>query len=506
MARPIVLVHGYNGESKRTDPASLQRIYGSLPGRLRALGLAVVEVDLSRYVSLDDGVGVEDLSLGLERVLRQPEFAGLLGPVGFDAITHSTGALVVRNWVRRYSERPSPLRHLIHLAGAQLGSGWAHVGASSAAAVLRTLVHQRRGLAVLEALEHGSPWTLELQHDLLQPGARLLADYGVFEFSLSGSQTSAFSYRLVPIRYGRENGSDGVVRVPATNPNWHYLRFEPTDLIQQDWARAARFATSALTAASRGAVVRRPPVYYHLTERSSPGRDGRAEVPFALVYQCAHLGPEYGIVAGPTPQAQVDRCLAVALGVNDAADYGAAVAAFAAETEATRQQAASPAHAEFWRREVGKLSAPRFDARAEYDPHAMVIVRVRDHLGQPVPDCHINFNSSGGDGTRGQTAVINTAFEDHHRNRQEPGCHCFFLRTDQLGDGGRLSSLLAPVQGVDLEIDSVDPRTSRVRYVPLRYKLSSVELLQWLQGDRAVLLEVHLLRLPDEQTFMLQRT
>ena len=44
--------------------------------------------------------------------------------------SNSTGALVVRNWLRRHSPRPSPIERLIYLAGANFGSGWAHVGRS----------------------------------------------------------------------------------------------------------------------------------------------------------------------------------------------------------------------------------------------------------------------------------------------------------------------------------------------------------------------------------------
>ena len=51
--KPVVLIHGYSAESPSPDPTSIANIYGTLPQRLRA-SYDVIEVDLSRYVSLND--------------------------------------------------------------------------------------------------------------------------------------------------------------------------------------------------------------------------------------------------------------------------------------------------------------------------------------------------------------------------------------------------------------------------------------------------------------------
>ena len=52
---------------------------------------------------------------------------------GFHVVIHSTGALVVRNWIRLFRRRPSPIANLVHLAGANFGSGLAHLGQGQAA-------------------------------------------------------------------------------------------------------------------------------------------------------------------------------------------------------------------------------------------------------------------------------------------------------------------------------------------------------------------------------------
>jgi len=275
---PIVFIHGYSAESKTDDPAAIAGIYGSLPQALRDLYGGVVEIDLSRYVSLEDGVTVDDISRALERALRG-DFAQLLkGPL--NVIIHSTGALVIRNWIRSHSASPSPVRNMIYLAGANLGSGWAHIGKGQLAKWGRMVFQggAERGVHVLDALELGSSWTLDLHLSFLRPGATM-ADFAVREFVIVGTQALA-AWFTAPIRYGHEDGSDGVVRVAASNVNFNYLRFGPTaaaqaldydDAVAQNAAHASRAGMDAS--------------YYELKEAARPGDPGRPEVPFAIPYE-----------------------------------------------------------------------------------------------------------------------------------------------------------------------------------------------------------------------------
>jgi hypothetical protein len=76
---PIVLIHGYSAESKQATSAAIQKIYGTLPQALRdAYGNeGVIEIDLSRYLTLEDGLTIDDISRAFDRVLKA-EFASLL--------------------------------------------------------------------------------------------------------------------------------------------------------------------------------------------------------------------------------------------------------------------------------------------------------------------------------------------------------------------------------------------------------------------------------------------
>ena len=121
---PIVLIHGYSAESKDTTSDSIAGIYGTLPDALRKRYGApnFVVINLGRYISLEDGITIDDISRAFDRALRtdHPE----LLQRRFHVIIHSTGALVIRNWIRKFSPKPSPIGNLIYLAGANFGSGF----------------------------------------------------------------------------------------------------------------------------------------------------------------------------------------------------------------------------------------------------------------------------------------------------------------------------------------------------------------------------------------------
>src|SRR4051812_15622634 len=93
---PVLLVHGYSAESADTTATGVAHIFGHLPEDQKdKLSPPILDVNISRYISLDDGVGLEDITLAFDRALKK-DFP-LLYSNGFNAIIHSTGALVLRN-------------------------------------------------------------------------------------------------------------------------------------------------------------------------------------------------------------------------------------------------------------------------------------------------------------------------------------------------------------------------------------------------------------------------
>lgn len=517
---PVLLVHGYSAESAVNAAADVARIFGNLPEDLKAkLDLPILDVNISRYISLDDGVDLEDITLAFDRALKR-DFPRLYSD-GFNAIIHSTGALVLRNWVRRCSPKPSPCRRIVHLAGANLGSGWAHIGETLLAKWLRFIGEggAERGLAVLNGLELGSNWALEVHRHFLQPGNAMLADYGVMEFSLIGSQPPPKNL-IIPFRYGKEDGSDGVVRVAASNLNHHYLRIGPALAPEAvNWDEAVAFSTRTVDASANGNLADFTNAdsvfagnYYTVLEENLPGEPPirnveaagapRPLVPFAVPYCCAHSTEEMGIVSGTHTREEVLALIRDALSCADHAAYAALVTTFSRQTESTYAKVRADDHMESLK---GLFTgAARFvedfirTPEAQYDRHAQVSVRVRDQHGNPINDCSIHFNSFGGSGRPG--LLINQLFEDTHQNKASPDTTTFYLRLEAW-DGNDWVDRLAQVNGVDLEIDCIDPKTQRIVFVPLRMRLDTAKLARYLKPDRATLIDVELLRLPARDTF-----
>ncbi|HLP76422.1 MAG TPA: alpha/beta hydrolase [Candidatus Paceibacterota bacterium] len=487
---PIVLIHGYSAEGK--DAAGeIPKIYGTLPQSLKQIygRKSVVEINLSRYISLDDGITIDDISRALDRALRT-DFSKLLQG-RFHVIIHSTGALVIRNWLRKFSPKPSPVGNLVYLAGANLGSGWAHIGKGQVAKWGRFVFQDgtERGVQVLNALELGSDWTLDLHLHFLKPGNALALDYGVCESVIIGTQADVKWYPI-PIRYAKEDGSDGVVRVSASNVNFNYLRFGPTQsALETDWKEASRQQDKHLDRAGKQTT------FYELKESSTPGQNTRPVVPFAIPYSCAHSGDEMGVVSGSLPKAQVLRLLQGALEATPNT-WPALVDSFQVETDATYDLALKQQTPSWWKKWLD-------DPRAQYDHHAQIIFRVRDQDGRPVKSFDIFFSSEQEDT---KARPIQTLFEDKHLNGMNPNILTFYLRTDAFVAARRKwVSQLPEVAMCALEISAVESETEEILYLPFRLELKTDQLTQWIQGHRTTIMDIELFRLPSPNVFKMIR-
>ena len=546
---PIILVHGYSAESSEDDPQQIEAIFGKLPANLRAalvkqgVNIEIIDINVSRYVTLDDGVDLDDVSLALDRILRT-NFPLLL-TAGFNVIIHSTGALVMRNWVRRYSPKPSPCKRIIHLAGANLGSGWAHIGETQLAKWLRFIGQQgqERGLAVLDGLELGSSWAIDLHHHFLQPGNSMLNDYKVKEFSLVGSQAPP-EWFLVPFRYAKEDGSDGVVRVSASNLNHNYLRIGPSakfdtarivpnagdpeqvalvaaaqDFAREKLADAATFAEATLNASRSGGTAdftHNPTFaggYYEVKEESVAGSGAqRPPVPFAIPYHCAHSTQEIGIVDGDETRDQVLPLVTAALKCTTDDEYEGLRKVFDEVTLVTYNTVREPKAAgadekphllnlkSIFNKAMTAIDNRLESPEAQYDRHAQVIFRLRDQNRKPITDCGIHFNSLGGNGRPSE--LIDKLFEDTHANNDFHGTKTFYLRIHAWNnDAGDWVDRLALTNGIDLEIDSIDAQTDRILYIPLRMRIPADLLKQYICPHQTTIIDVELMRLPQRDTF-----
>lgn len=146
--RHVLTVHGWSARDTSM---------GKLAGFLAGQGFAVEHVWLGGYPSMADEVHLADSARRLGQLVDEMQADGRLGP-RFHVITHSTGALVVRQWlVFTYPEGGAPVDNLLMLAPANFGSPLAVMGRSALGRLIKGFGNSfQTGTEFLHALEHGS--------------------------------------------------------------------------------------------------------------------------------------------------------------------------------------------------------------------------------------------------------------------------------------------------------------------------------------------------------------
>jgi hypothetical protein len=455
----------------------------------------IVEIDLSRYVTLNDSVTIQDIAHALDRVLKE-QHADLLKS-GFHVIIHSTGALVIRTWLRLFSRKPSPVNNLVYLAGANFGSGWASLGQGQIARWGRFVFERgaQRGVKILQALELGSSATIDTHLHFTQRGTRMFEDYKVQEFIIVGTQADP-AWFTFPIRYAHEDGSDGTVRVSASNLNFNHISIGPKkEATALTWSDVQK---AVLAANHRGDYPR----YYELKNSSFAGKD-HLPIPFGIPYQCAHAGDQMGIVSGTLPKEQVQRLLRIGLETAERSqrDWSKAVNAFDKETAATYESA----------RTMQKPGLFTFleDPRNQYDRHAQVIVRLRDQNDFPIPIANSDVHF-GSDQEDPNTMPVQKLVQHTSVSGVSPNCILFYLRVHRFDAGGeKWIDQVASLADFSLEITAIEPATPvqapLVLYLPVRFPLTKTQVAKFIQPHRTTIIDVQLVRVPGPDVYQLMR-
>ncbi|MDQ8201375.1 alpha/beta hydrolase [Pelagicoccus sp. SDUM812003] len=478
---PILLIHGYSSEGAST---SVEEIYGTLPSDLRKeFGAdAVVDIDLSRWISLSDGVTIDDVSYAMDRAIKAK---GQQLADGFNVVIHSTGALVTRNWIRLFSPKPCPIQNLVHLAGANFGSGLAHIGRGQLARWGRFILHGTgRGIRILDELEFGSWKTIDLHRHFLQPGNDMYHDYQVQEFCLIGSQTPE-SLRHIPIRYLKEDSSDNTVRTSAGNLNFNYISVTPTDEARQITVRKLR---ELVAQRLKDETIDSSFYTYDLSQLASQ----RQAVPFFIAFETAHFGDEIGIVTGSQNRKSILPRIKEALSASyDKSEYNQIVESFESARGETFESA-----------KTLKSSFLEWNKQSQYEGHAQLIFRLRDQFGQGIKDFDITFRSTPLGIRKNKMEGM---LEDRHKNKKFPGTMTFYLRTQRY-DKRRKSwvDLLDRAAAVRLEITAHEDDSDDIDYIPVNLRLSSKELQAVMQSFRTTIIDVTLMRLPSQKVFALK--
>lgn len=325
--KPILIIHGWSDHSHSFEP---------LATFLRSQGAQIIDIRLADYISMRDRITLFDLGLAMRRALAAAKIAE--SRFAFDCVVHSTGGLVIREFLRQVcgdDASLTPVRNLVMLAPANYGSPLAKIGKSVAGRLVKGWDWEssrfgETGERILDALEMASPyaWQLALE-DLVGSRSALFSKDACRCTVMVGSNKygglAGFAHTA---------GGDGTVLVSTANLN---LTRYTVDFAEPDRPK--------LTA-----------------EQDNPGR-----IAFAV------FDRNHGTITQPQgsglPQiAEWQRIFLAALNVT-ATSYAAHVVACDTQTQKTFR-----------------------DGRGDnFHQYMHVVFRVRDQFGQPIPDYVVDF-------------------------------------------------------------------------------------------------------------------
>jgi pimeloyl-ACP methyl ester carboxylesterase len=209
LMKPLIILHGWSDNADSFKPlATLLQEKLQRPASI---------IDLADYITLDDEVTYDDIIAAMTYAWRENKLP--TAPRSVDAIVHSTGGLVIRDWLsRRFSPDETPVDHLVMLAPANFGSPLAHKGSAFISRIINGFNSDKVfqvGTRLLKGLELASPYSWQLAmndsfytDDPYYDAKHILCTVLVGNTGYTGISAAA-----------NENGSDGTVRVSTANLN-----------------------------------------------------------------------------------------------------------------------------------------------------------------------------------------------------------------------------------------------------------------------------------------------
>jgi pimeloyl-ACP methyl ester carboxylesterase len=384
MAAKIVIIHGWSDTSDSFHP---------MRDFLAKQGFDPLEIWLADYISLNDDVRVADVAQRMAAVLDGMVKGSRLAP-SFDIICHSTGGLVVREWLASLTEqgKPVPVQRVVMLAPANFGSKLASIGKSMVGRIVKGWDNWfQTGTEMLSDLELGSPYSWALaRRDLLdadgdgQPGP--FGKGKVWVFVIIG--TVGYSDGLHQIV--NENGSDGTVRPCAANLNVVGMTVDfsadPANPTVAPWR----------------------------------SRVGAARIPFAVLPDRNHHTvtlPEQD--SGRIPLKLSDLILE-ALKCRDDADYDGIANYFEKITEDTASLSSDSSRRTGWFGGTDPGEAP-------FHQYMQVVVSARDDQHRPVGDFFLEFYAPETQGDSDSVFFHTKVLMDVHTDGNNPAYRCLFL-------------------------------------------------------------------------------
>lgn len=349
----VLTVHGWSAQD-----SSMQDVTGFL----KQAGFRTMNYWLGGYPSMADEVHLADSARRMGAVIAQMVQDGELSKP-FHIVTHSTGALVVRQWLAFFFPRGgAPVENFLMLAPANFGSPLAVMGRSALGRLIKGFrTGLQTGTEFLHALEHGSmaQENLALTDRLSPDGDRAspFSEAAVRPYVITGLDV------FFPMGVKPESAWDGTVRAASANIDPHGVTVDFT----------------------------RPDPATRLPHRKPWTRRGPQTTPFAVLPDRHHLNvikparARDGATLDTTRGAErLGLLILSALNVTDAAGYRTVRDSWVKLNEATRTLIQPEKEAERAALEADEPPEPD-----RFNEHYQIVFNVHDDTGLPVTDYQV---------------------------------------------------------------------------------------------------------------------
>ena len=436
--RPLIILHGWSADSGNLK---------TLSAFLKKNGFKVVDIWLADYVSMNDEITIQDLGQAMGKAIDANRISQ--APHSFDVVVHSTGGLVVRQYLIHYffgQPGKCPIQHLLMLAPANFGSPLAHLGQSM---IGRLRVgwkwdhFMQSGARILDALQLASPisWRMA-ERDLFNPENRLFVPPNIYTTVLVG--TDAYEGLAGTIH---EKGSDGTVRVSTANLNASSIKIVFTEKNHR--------------------LIRQEPCY--------------EPIAFGVLY-----GKNHGSIISPEDSDEQFRDLVVtSLTVGTKGDYKKHITHLQQVTENTFAEGIQEAVKPDW-----------------YHQYQNVVIKVHDQFGESINDYFIEFYQEKGDAKDNVLQKIQTEILEKVVSYSGDASYRSFLfditdmKSKILDEGNKMDMSLCAA-AISERISYVDPKA--------HLTVVSEDDQTFLQPNTTLFVDIELPRIQSEKVFQLKK-
>lgn len=447
----VLFVHGWSVTHTNT--------YGELPQWLEhqskagVLHIQVGNIYLGQYISFDDTVTIDDIARAFDHAVRDQLADKLRDGKRFACITHSTGGLIVRKWMDLYFKNnlaACPLSHLIMLAPANHGSALAQLGKSRLARIKDFFEGIEPGQHVLDWLELGSDMSWQLNESWL--GYDGLA-HNIYSFVLTGQAIDRQFYDAVN-SYTGEAGSDGIVRVAATNMNYSLLQ------LRQEGTNGENLVVAKMT-------------------RTQP-------MAFGILPGCSHSGKKMGIIRSVTmanaaahPTAiWVMRCLQVV----NRDSYNRLAKELEHMTQETQEN-----------ERIERVNTLIYKREYITNRYSMIIFRLIDDRGNHIDDYDLYLTAGP---HYSENALPVGFFADRQQNQRDRGKLTYFLDYDVMEAGINTPQMQGNL-GFRIQAHPEASNQALAYYKVLDFHSSLADMNKILHPNETMMVEIMLQRRVD---------